>query len=116
MPKSITETFQKINIDLAGKPFFSILATLLILIVFMAIQITLAVKSSSQGESTFIESQYHYNPQSEGVKFNYIYASSRGSKYYFYNCKASIKEENKIFFETELAAKSQGYSLAKACQ
>jgi methylphosphotriester-DNA--protein-cysteine methyltransferase len=46
----------------------------------------------------------------------FIYASKKGKKYYFYNCKSSIKEENKIYFNTEDEAKESGRTLASGCK
>ncbi len=45
-----------------------------------------------------------------------IYASKKGKKYYYASCKASIKEENKIWFQNEDEAVKRGYSLSKTCK
>ncbi len=44
-------------------------------------------------------------------------ASDGGKVYYYKTCKAyaRIKEENRIWFKTEMLAKANGYSLAKKC-
>lgn len=47
-----------------------------------------------------------------------IIASKNGTKYYFPNCRGvgNIKEENKIFFQTESEALAAGYSKASGCK
>ena len=45
------------------------------------------------------------------------FASKRGKKYYPANCSAgkSIKQENKIYFQTSSEAEQQGYELSNSC-
>lgn len=45
------------------------------------------------------------------------FASSRGKKYYPFGCSAgkSIKQENRIYFNTEEEAKKAGYTLSGSC-
>ncbi|MCE9585185.1 hypothetical protein K8Q94_00990 [Candidatus Nomurabacteria bacterium] len=45
------------------------------------------------------------------------FASKKGHKYYSAGCSAgkSLKEENKIYFETSLQAESAGYTLSSSC-
>lgn len=47
-----------------------------------------------------------------------IVASKNGTKYYFSNCRGvgNIKEENKIFFQSESEATAAGYSKASGCK
>ena len=47
-----------------------------------------------------------------------IIASKNGTKYYFPDCRGvgNIKEENKIFFQSENEAVSAGYSKASGCK
>ena len=45
-----------------------------------------------------------------------IVASKNGSTYYFPWCSNSIKEENKIYFQSDDEATKAGYRLAKNCQ
>ncbi len=45
-----------------------------------------------------------------------IIASKNGTTYYFPWCSNSIKEENKIYFQSEDGAQSSGYRLAKNCE
>lgn len=47
-----------------------------------------------------------------------ITASKNGTKYYFPNCRGvgNIKEENKIFFQSESEAAAAGYSKASGCK
>ena len=47
-----------------------------------------------------------------------IIASKNGTKYYFPNCRGvgNIKDENKVFFQTEEEAISAGYSKASGCK
>ncbi len=44
-------------------------------------------------------------------------ASKRGKKYYDIDCEAakSLKEENKIYFDTEEQAQKAGYSASSSC-
>lgn len=115
MSNSITETLNKINTDLAGKPLISILSTLTILILFFGI-LTIPQVNSQDEKLIFQKSNYVFDIKDNKQSLHYIYASSRGTKYYFYNCKSTIKESNKIYFESEVEAKSAGYTLAKACK
>jgi hypothetical protein len=50
-------------------------------------------------------------------KRNFV-ASNRGKKYYPANCSAgkSIKEENRIYFETKEEAERKGYELSSSCK
>lgn len=51
---------------------------------------------------------------SSGVPFKLV-ASKNGATYYFPWCANIIKEENKVYFESEESAKAAGYRLAKNC-
>jgi hypothetical protein len=53
------------------------------------------------------------NNNGEGSYF----ASKRGKKYYTFGCSAgkTIKQENKIYFQTSNEAEKAGYSLASSC-
>jgi len=46
-----------------------------------------------------------------------FFGSSKGKKYYTTNCSAgkTIKQENKIYFATEVAAQKAGYTLSSSC-
>jgi hypothetical protein len=46
------------------------------------------------------------------------FASSRGTKYYSFGCSAgkTIKQENRIYFDTEEQAKKAGYSKSTSCK
>lgn len=114
---SFKYTLEKININLAGKPILSISITLIFIILFIFLKINSLERAYTNSNLIFTKSDYKYSKNNkENNKLHYIYASSRGTKYYFYNCKSSIKESNKIYFETELEAIQAGYSLAKACK
>jgi len=86
------------------------------------------------------------NPRNEGIKIEYkgevinqqgsaikaikelestgkasagpFFASSRGSKYYPSGCSAgkSIKQGNRVYFESKVVAESAGYSLSTSCK
>lgn len=45
-------------------------------------------------------------------------ASKNGTKYYPVNCSAvnRIKDENKVFFDTALAAENAGFTVSTACK
>ncbi len=47
-----------------------------------------------------------------------FFASSRGTKYYSISCSAgkTIKEENRIYFNTSTEAQNAGYELSTACR
>jgi|GEM_PF-1254660 hypothetical protein len=58
--------------------------------------------------------QISSNDDSETKK--YIVASKNGKKYYYIWCAASnIKEENKVYFDTELEAENAGLSISTRC-
>ncbi len=110
------KTIEKINIDLIGKPFLSITISLLILIIFVFFKIFFLEHVGNFSQPIFTLSNYEYSENNFKDGSSYIYASSRGIKYYFYNCKSNIKESNKIYFENELKAQEAGYTLSKSCQ
>jgi hypothetical protein len=58
-----------------------------------------------------------FSPENNNIKGNYV-ASKTGSKYHLPWCSGAqtIKEENKIWFETKEDAESRGYSPAKNCK
>ncbi len=47
-----------------------------------------------------------------------FFASSKGSKYYSISCSAgkTIKEENRIYFDTSIEAQNAGYELSSSCK
>lgn len=60
------------------------------------------------------------NEEGSGAQTNqadFIVGSKNGTKYHFENCPGfkQIKNENKIFFDTEASAITAGYTLAKNC-
>ncbi|MBY0376736.1 metal-binding protein, partial [Patescibacteria group bacterium] len=48
---------------------------------------------------------------------NIFFASNRGNKYYPLSCSAgkTIKQENRVFFDSASAAESAGYTLSSSC-
>lgn len=44
-----------------------------------------------------------------------VYASSKGTKYYYQNCKSTVSEKNKITFNSSTEAEKAGYTLAANC-
>lgn len=117
MGKSITETLRKINIEISGGIFYSIFIFLLVLDIFIGFKIYLNHKNKDQDKLQYVkESVYSLNPESNQNNSFKIYASKKGKKYYFSNCKSSIKEENKIYFNSEKEAQDAGYFLSKSCK
>lgn len=116
MGESISKTLKKINTDLKGKPFFSIVFTLLLLTSYLGYKILSYPNLFSAKAFDYQASNISAETLKKANSIRYIYASRRGSKYYFYNCKSSIKETNKIYFDSEAAAQKAGYTLAKTCQ
>ena len=47
-----------------------------------------------------------------------FFASSKGSKYYSLGCSAgkSLKQENRVYFDTREAAEKAGYELSSSCK
>ena len=45
-----------------------------------------------------------------------VYASSKGTRYYYSSCKSSVSRANKITFATAALAESAGYTLATTCR
>ncbi len=113
MSRSITETLKKINIELAGGAFYSIVLSLIILDLFIGFKIYSLSNAKSQDHLVYTN-QSVYKLGEKNTSHN-IYASSKGSKYYLSNCKSSIKEENKIYFDSEKEAQNSGYTLSKSC-
>ncbi|MDB5194102.1 MAG: hypothetical protein JWN50_116 [Parcubacteria group bacterium] len=45
-----------------------------------------------------------------------VYASSKGTKYYYTNCKSSVTAANKVTFAAASMAEAAGYTLATNCK
>ena len=116
MLKSITETLKKINIDLKGSPIYSIFATFLIIYIFLGYKMIDSPFYNTAKAIDYQKSSIDYNNQTNTDQKHFIYASSKGKKYYYYDCKANIKESNKIYFESDEAAQKAGYTLSKTCK
>lgn len=115
MDKSITETLRKINIELKGSAFLSISITIILLIIFFCFK-TIYLAKNNKSDFIYETSKLNLINENNNIKKHFIYASKKGKKYYFYNCKANIKEENKIFFDNEINAQKSGYTLSKTCK
>lgn len=113
--KSITETLKKINIELSGGVFYSIFISLVVLDLFICFKIYSVYKSKNNDHLIYQKRSIQNRESNSNQDSDKIYASSKGSKYYLPNCKSSIKEENKIYFNTELDAQNAGYQLSKSC-
>lgn len=116
MMKSITETLKKINIELSGGVFYSILISLVILDIFIGFKTYSIYKSKSSDHLIYQKQSINNSALSANQDLSRVYASSKGSKYYLSNCKSSIKEENKVYFNTEIEAQNAGYQLSKSCE
>ena len=44
-----------------------------------------------------------------------VYASSKGTKYYYASCKSTVSEANKVTFSSPSEAEAAGYTLAANC-
>lgn len=115
MQKSITETLKKINTELSGSAFLSILLTFISLNLFLGYKIVSSEYFLDKNELQYQNSSFSES-QDTNINKHFIYASKRGTKYYYWNCKASIKEANKIYFETDASAQKAGYTLSKTCK
>ncbi len=72
-------------------------------------------------EANVIESISENTPISENFQKTNLknyFASNRGTKYYSLSCSAgkTIKEENRIYFNTSTEAQAAGYELSSACR
>jgi len=119
---SLTETLKKINQEISNTAVISITISLLIIIIFFGFKIYQAAHLNQHLKINYIKHKSSTSSEVLSVigqniseKF-FIYASRRGKKYYFYNCKSSILEENRIYFHTEQDAKDSGYVLSQGCQ
>ncbi len=45
-----------------------------------------------------------------------VYASSKGTKYYYSYCKSTVSDKNKVIFATAKLAESAGYTLSATCK
>lgn len=114
MLNSITETLRKINIELRGGSFLSILLTFSILILFMLFKLYSSTAMANPDIVHYISSAQS-RPISGSIE-HFFYASRRGTKYYYYNCKSSIKDENKVYFKDKSSAEKARYTLSKTCK
>lgn len=75
-----------------------------------------AIDSINQEKEEEIAESYEY----EGVNLDgrNFFASSRGTKYYPFGCSAgkTIKQENRVYFDTEEQAKEAGYTKSSSCK
>ena len=80
------------------------------------------IKIEYEGETESIEnmeanviSAVNASTNSAGKNF---FASSKGSKYYSLGCSAgkSLKQENRVYFETREDAEQAGYELSSSCK
>lgn len=105
---------------LKWRKYFVSLAVLLLVALAFGIGRLSAGRGSQAGVSINFEPNLAAATQSGTNTTNNataaIYASSRGSKYYFSNCKSTIVEQNKVFFASAAEAEAAGYTLASNCQ
>jgi hypothetical protein len=87
MWKSITETLKKINTELKGGAFLSIILTLILLSLFVGYKILAADYPEQKDNLVYQVADIQNSPFSFSDKSHFIYASSRGTKYYYFNCK-----------------------------
>jgi len=54
----------------------------------------------------------------ENANLKNFFASNRGTKYYSISCGAgkTIKEENRVYFDTSIEAEDAGYALSSSCR
>lgn len=74
-----------------------------------------AITAVNEAQNTKI-GQNMLNP--EKAQKGAFFASNRGSKYYSIGCSGgkTLKEENKIYFDTEAEAKKAGYEISSTCK
>ena len=75
------------------------------------------VANASQGAYKASEKGIGLPAQAENSPTGLFVASKKGKKYYPINCSAgsSLKEDNKIFFQTEAEAEAAGYTQSSSC-
>ncbi|MEI6352629.1 MAG: hypothetical protein WCO35_01705 [Candidatus Nomurabacteria bacterium] len=116
MQRSITETLKKINIELRGGGFLSLILSLILLSLFVWYKIVTSGSLGNPSNLVYQSSDLSADSTIVSGEKHYIYASSRGKKYYHFNCKSSISDKNKIYFDTDESAQNAGYVLAKTCK
>ncbi|MFA6256920.1 MAG: hypothetical protein WCT29_01270 [Candidatus Paceibacterota bacterium] len=74
-----------------------------------------AISTTASNPHTTVDKMQISGTQSQEKSF---FASSRGKKYYPANCSAgdSIKESNRVWFDSREEAESAGYELSASCQ
>ncbi len=115
MNKSITETLKKINTEITFLDIIIIIFNIFLISAFLIYKIKVSDYFSNTEDFQYIKSNIILNEENT-KSLHFIYASKRGKKYYFYNCKSSIKEANKIYFDSEASAQKAGYTLSKTCK
>ena len=91
-----------------------ILFNLILISLFLIYKIQDSSYFKDKEDFQYIKVKY-YIKNTNTKNLHFIYAS-KGQKYYFYNCKSSIKEANKIYFDSEASAQKAGYALSKTCK
>jgi len=67
---------------------------------------------STQVKPTINQTATVINNMSDGG----VYASSKGVRYYYFHCKSTVSEKNKVTFATATMAEQAGYTLATNCK
>lgn len=73
----------------------------------------------ANGISTAKSTQYvpQLKPNNTNIPGKNFFASSKGTKYYSLGCSAgkTIKQDNRVYFDTALEAEKAGYTLSTSC-
>lgn len=82
----------------------------------------LKIEYRDQGASGITTTEFNQNTplikkESIDTTGKNFFASSRGTKYYPLGCSAgkTIKQENRVYFDTALEAEKAGYTLSTSC-
>jgi len=70
------------------------------------------VGSRNQEASNINQTASVINTMNDGE----VYASSKGTKYYYSYCKSTVSDKNKVVFATAKLAESAGYTLSATCK
>ncbi len=123
---SVSETvdFDKNGEVVRFSPFRRLFLALIIILVAL-LSFGLGKLSEQNGSTISIESGSVLNRSASeaqtssavlSVPTGGVYASSKGTKYYYSWCKSTVSEANKVTFVDSKTAESAGYTLASNCK
>lgn len=124
---SIHDTFRKINQFLDSETGKDVLVIIIVILVGLGSFGLGRLSKKAQNEGLWVEyadeganviNSINNTQDGENKTSSAFFASSKGTKYYSVSCSAgkTIKQENRVYFNTREEAEGAGYELSSACR